>query len=221
MTRPKKNSVERRVILDLIFPPRSVNSGIGNGFYQGRVFSFSLPSIITLTDHMMLIGNNAWLWGADLARGYWQLRQTVRTAEGMPTLLPLLAIKVGDNFYLDIPPPFGCRTSALACTRTTRAVVWLLRKKVLFSLCYLDDFVGIESSFDKAVAAYEYFWELTVRLGLALSLSKCTPPARSIVWLGLEMNAENMSVCIEPFKLFEIIEECRMWKSKATKSSRE
>ena len=83
--------------------------------------------------------------------------------------------------------------------------MWLLRKKGFFSLCYLDDFVGVESSFVKAVAAYEYFQELTDKLGLALSLSKCTPPARSIVWLGFEINAENMSVCIEPSKLSEII----------------
>ena len=44
---------------------------------------------------------------------------------------------------------------------------------------------------------------------------------RSIVWLGFEINAENMSVCIEPSKLSEIIEECRMWKSKATATKKE
>ena len=99
---------------------------------------------------MMLTGNDAWLWGADLARAYRQLRVC-------PLSSQLLAIKVSDQFYLDIALPFGCRTSALACARTTRAVVWLLRKKGFFSLCYLNDFVGVESSFDKAVAAYDYF----------------------------------------------------------------
>ena len=128
MTRPKKNSVERRVILDLSFPPaRSVNSGIRKGFDQGRAFSFSLLSIITLIDRMMLTGNNAWLWGADLVRAYRQLRVC-------PLSSPLLAIKVCDNFYLDIAPPLGCRTSALACAKNIRPVVWLLRNKGFFSL---------------------------------------------------------------------------------------
>ena len=41
------------------------------------------------------------------------------------------------------------------------------------------------------------------------------------MWLGFEINTENMSVCIEPSKLSEIRAECRVWKSKATATKKE
>lgn len=35
---------------------------------------------------------------------------------------------------------FGCRMSAMACTRTTHAVVWILEQDGHSALCYFDDF---------------------------------------------------------------------------------
>ena len=75
MTRPKKDSVKKRIIIDLSFPlGRSVNAGIVKGFYLGLPFNFSLPSVATLTDRLVTIGPNAWFWGGDLERAYRQLR---------------------------------------------------------------------------------------------------------------------------------------------------
>ena len=49
MTRLKKNSLAKRIIMDLSFPLGvSVNAGIRRGFYQGSPFSFTLPTIATL-----------------------------------------------------------------------------------------------------------------------------------------------------------------------------
>ena len=56
-----------------------------------------------------------------------------------------------------ITRPFGCRTSVLACARTTRAIVWLLRNADFFALCYLDDSVGVEKSKNDAERAYVKF----------------------------------------------------------------
>ena len=86
MTGPKKNSDNHRVIIDLSFPlGKSMNSGIVKDFNQGSQFSFSLPSVSTLTDQMTKSGVGSWLWSADLSRVYRQLR--VR-----PLSTPLLAI---------------------------------------------------------------------------------------------------------------------------------
>ena len=170
MTRPKKNSSEKRIIVDLSFPPgKSVNAGITKGYYLGSKFNFTLPSVSTLTDRLTQLGTGAWFWGADLAQAYRQLRVC-------PLSIPLLGVLLNNKYYLDLAPPFGCRTSALACARTTRAVVWLLRKEGYFALCYLDDFVGVEYSKDKGTEAYARFLSLTDQLGLALALDKCTPP---------------------------------------------
>ena len=99
--------------------------------------------------------------------------------------MPLLGIATNGKTYIDIAPPFGCRTSAMACARTTWALVWLLRKEGYFSLCYLDDFEGIEKTKEKAEEAYSRFNTLASELGLALALEKCSPPPPSNPLLGL------------------------------------
>ena len=83
-------------------------------------------------------GAGSWVWTADLLRAY------------RPLSAPLLGIADEGEVFLDIAPPFRCRTSARTCACTTRAVVWLLR----LSCFSLDDFVGIESSRSRAEEAY-------------------------------------------------------------------
>ena len=116
MTRPKKDSTEKRIIIDLSYPRGlNVNAGIVKGFYLSKLFNFSLPSISTLADRLLLAGVGAWFWTADLSRAYLQLRVC-------PLSTPLLGISV-DKVFVDIAPPFGGCTSALAYARATRAVV--------------------------------------------------------------------------------------------------
>ena len=108
---------------------------------------------------------------------------------------PQLGISLNNKVYIDIAPPFGCRTSALACARTTHAIVWLLRKRGSFVLCHLDDLIGIESR-RGAEEAYSTFFSLAKDLGLDLALDKCTPPAQSLTWLGFTISVVSMSVTL-------------------------
>ena len=85
-------------------------------------------------------------------------------------------------------PSFGCLTSALACARTTRALVWPLRNEDFFALCYLGDFIGVESSKDRLEKAYEKFIYITSHFGLDLAIEKCSPPTQSLVWLGFSID---------------------------------
>ena len=98
------------------------------------------------------------------------------------------------QYFLDLALPFRSRTSALACVRTTRAVAWLLRRQGFFALCYLDDFVGVESSREKAEEEYACFLTTTTELGLELAAEKCIPPTQSLIWLGFQIDAVNMVV---------------------------
>ena len=99
MTRPKKNSTKNRIIVDLSFPlGKSVNSGIKKGFYLGKSFNFSLPSVSMLTDQLIQLGPQAWIWGADLARAYRQLRVC-------PLSAPLLGSSINNDIYIDIYHP--------------------------------------------------------------------------------------------------------------------
>ena len=92
------------------------------------------------------------------------------------------------QYSLDLAPQFGCLTSALACAHTTRTVCWLMRQQSFFTLCYLDDFVGVERSREKAGKAYAYFLHLARQLGLALALEKCVPPSQDLIWLSFHID---------------------------------
>ena len=205
MTRPKKDSDARRVILDLSFPKqKGVNAGIERKAYLGEPYTFKLPSIDTLTSELERRGKGCFLWSGDLARAYRQLRVC-------PLSTPLLGISFEGKFYVDVAPPFGCRNSALACERTTRAVVWLLRRKGFFVQCYLDDFVGLESSEERALEAFQEFQRITTALGLALAPEKCIPPTTKLTWLGFEVDTVSMVVKLPQGKMDEVLLEVGTW----------
>ena len=215
MTRPKKNSVNRRVIVDLSWPkPGSVNAGIRKGVYQGRPAAYTLPNIMDPADEVSRLGKGAFIWCADLARAYRQLRTC-------PLSIPLLGITLDGAYYTDIAPPFGCRTSSMACARTTNAVVYLMRKQGHFLHCYLDDFVGVAPTKVDADSAYSDLLVITQKLGLALSPAKCHPPAKTVEWLGFVISVDDMQVTIPRAKLDDTLIECQQWMSRTSASRKE
>ena len=205
MTRPKRNSEARRIIVDLSFPgAQSVNAGIRKAQYQGKPYTYTLPGILDLAEEISRLGEGCFVWCADLARAYRQLRTC-------PLSTPLFGITHDGKYYIDAAPPFGCRTSSMACARTTGAVVYLLRKMGHFALCYLDDFVGVASTHESAMKAYNDLMDITKKLGLELSIPKCVPPTKQLEWLGFVVNTESMRIEIPTEKLGEVLDECKMW----------
>ena len=151
MKRLKKNSLAKRIIMDLNFPLGAiVNAGIRKGYYQGTPFSFTLPTITTLSDRLGLSVEGSYY--IDLAL----LSDALACARLMRVVVWLLWKKA--FFAL-------CYIDDLM-----RVVVWLLRKKGFFVSCYLDYFIGIEQSLEKAAEAYEEFLSLASQLGLALAV---------------------------------------------------
>lgn len=123
MTRPKKESEKRRVIVDLSFPEgQAVNTGIDTTYYMGNDISYTLPTISDLISKLRVEGKGALIWKADLARAYRQLRAD-------PIDSPLLGIKHKGSIYIDKCPPFGCRSSSAACQRVANAIVYIMAGK--------------------------------------------------------------------------------------------
>lgn len=75
MTREKKNSTERRVVVDLSFPPgHSVNAGVEKNWLEGVERKVRLPGADDLAEQMLINGQGSLFWSADLARCYRQLK---------------------------------------------------------------------------------------------------------------------------------------------------
>lgn len=214
LTRAKKDSSARRIIVDLSFPTgHSVNDGIDPKDHFGNDITYSLPSIIDLINLVQRSGQACYLWKADLTRAYRQLRVD-------PADSPLLAIKVDSHIYLDRCPPFGCRSSASICQRMANSLVYIMASKGHHVIAYLDDFGGCHDSLIEAQKAYNTFKELAKDLGLQLATNKCCPPNNKMEWLGYHVDTIAMSVTIPQAKLDETLQECKLWLSRAHATKR-
>lgn len=205
MTRAKKASFERRVIMDLSFPQGSApNDGIDINQHFGKDISYTLPTVNDLVTKLQDYGRGAFIWKGDLARAYRQIRID-------PLDTPLLGLKVDDSVYLDLCPAFGCKSSSAACQRMSNAFTYIMGKKGHFVLAYLDDFAGAHNIKSEADAAYSSFQNLAQELGLQLAEEKCVPPTTNIEWLGFNIDTTRMTVSIPKSKLEETINECDKW----------
>lgn len=208
MTRPKRDSEERRIILDLSFPVgKGVNQGISTYDHLGYNITYSLPTINDLTDQIKNYGKKAYLWKADMTRAYRQLRAD-------PLDAPLLGMKVDGKVYIDRCPPFGCRSSAAFCQRVANSVVYMMAQMGYKIVAYLDDFAACCDSKDQAQHSYEAFLHLADRLGLQLASHKSSAPTKSMEWLGYAIDVTEMRVSIPQDKLQALIYDCTAWLNK-------
>ena len=208
MTRPKKDSEKRRVIVDLSWPEgASINDGIQSDWYLDRPASISLPTVDYMEQRLLSLGRGAYIYKTDLARGYRQLRVD-------PTDWPLLGFRHGGMYYMDLCPPFGLRTSALFMQRTSEAICHIHAKAGYRSRPYLDDFGGAESTLTEASAAMRTLQNIMRELGVQEAEHKACGPAQQIVWLGLLYDSIKMTISIPPAKMEEIMALLRDWRGR-------
>ena len=134
MTAEKKDSVKRRVIIDLSFPEGgSVNDGVARIFVQGHESNYILPTVHDLAHRITSLGRGALIWKTDLQRAYRQLQSD-------PLDYPLMGIAHHGRHYIDICPSFGSRGSSEAQQRVSTAVCYLMGLQGFDTLTYVDDF---------------------------------------------------------------------------------
>lgn len=135
---PKKDSLERRVIVDLSFPEGlAVNDGISKDLYLGEKVLVYYP---TIDDFVRLIkkkGRNCKIFKRDLRRAY---RQLVID----PGDINVMGYKWKGHIYIDRVLTKGFRSAAYICMRTTSAIRFICQKDGIQILNYLDDLAGCE-----------------------------------------------------------------------------
>jgi len=137
-TVPKRGSSKRRVVLDLSFPPTfSVNSGIPSNTYLDSPFKLRLSGIDRLCELILAKGRGCCVYKKDLQRAYRQF--PIDTKDYY-----LLGFTFDNHIYFDTRCPFGLRTSAMICQRTTKAVIYIFTQAGFSADVYLDDFYGAE-----------------------------------------------------------------------------
>ena len=208
MTKPKKDSNHRRVIVDLSWPDgAAVNDGIPTDLYVDGLAHTTLPTVEFMESRLLHFGRGAFLYKMDLARGYRQLRVH-------PGDWPLLGFKHRGEWFMDICPPFGLRTSALFMQRTSEAICHVHRKAGYVSRPYLDDFRGAEATEERAGAALGKLRDIMNELGVQPAEHKTRGPTQAMVWLGLHYDTLSMTISIPKPKMEEIMQLLAEWEGR-------
>ena len=194
MTRPKRDSPDLRVILDLSFPKgEGVNSAIPVDAVDGAEFKLRLPTPLDLANRIRKLGRGCLLFKVDLSRAYRQLRSD-------PFDWPFL-VQWDSEYFVDTAVPFGLRHGASACQRTTEAVVSLAKQdNDTTAHPYIDDTVAAALP-DVADDQYTGLLRLMAVLGLMAAPHKSVPPCFQLIWIGVLFNTLAMSMSIDPARI--------------------
>ena len=213
LTRDKPNSNNRRVILDLSFPPgNSVNAGVPKDRYLGSYFELKYPSVDDIVHSLKQLGPTALLYKIDISRAFRHIRID-------PGDLDLLGIKHGD-YFIDGTLPFGFRHGSVFFQRCTDAIRYIMKDTFQFYNLYnyIDDLIYIGLP-DDIYHSFHTLMDLLQDLGLEISTSKLVEPTTVAVCLGIEINTINRTLRIPQPKLQEIQHICHSYvtKNKVTK----
>ena len=212
MTRPKRDSKFFRVIINLSWPQgASVNDGISRTNYMDGPMTISLPTPDDMERAVVALGKRAFLYKTDLSRGYRQLRVD-------PLDWPLLSFDHEDKCFMDICPPFGLRSSAMAMQRVSQAIVHLHGRRGFVSRAYIDDFGVAEPEEARAAAALQH---VMARLGVKQAEAKICLPSRQMTWLGIHFDTATMIMAIPALKMGEVMACLQEWQGKLRATRKE
>ena len=128
-----------------------------------------------------------------------------------------------ESLYLkDTKLPFGSRLAPMIFHRLAQSVRRMTaRKGFPYIVAYLDDFLIIAPSLDECQAALNILLRLLRKLGFQINRLKVVDPTRSLVFLGIQLDTIEMTMCIPYSKLMQIKEELALFSTWRRASKRQ
>ena len=213
-TREKRDSTERRILVDMSFPPGlAVNEGIDKHKYQGEDVHLTYPSIDRMTELMVRKGRFSKLMKRDLKRAFRQFLVD-------PADIRLLGYVWEDHYFFDTVLAMGCRSSPYICQRVSNMLKYLYSLEGYECVNFLDDFGNCELD-ALAETAYRVLGEIMDRAGVEQSENKNCPPAVTMVFLGILLCTITMTMQVPPERLRELGTLLQEWLAKAVYARKE
>ena len=158
-TREKKDSQDRRVLMDLSWPiDMSVNSGIAKDQFMGFYAKLTFPTVDTVARRIIELNKDVWLFKVDLASYFRQLPLD-------PADYSLLCFTWDGSIFFDVVSPQGLWSAPYFAQRTSNAVRYIHNQAGYFLFNYIDDFIGIENK-DKINSSMQSLIGLLQQLGI-------------------------------------------------------
>ena len=168
LTAPKKNSLDRRLVLDLSFPPEHSVNMMASLLTPFLVSPFNFACLGSTLHLIQQFGPGCSLFQTDLSRAYRQLPIDTRDYH-------FLGYSFDDLIFFDTVFALGLRPATLGCQHTTKAITYLFHLLGYFCTSYIDDFGGCDSP-SRAAEAFHALKKLIFMLGLQTSPVKdCSP----------------------------------------------
>ena len=126
------------------------------------------------------------------------------------------------TYVIDKRLPFGARKSPAIFHRLTQAVRRMMSRRGFNNIVvYLDDFLIIEKSKQRCLHAMSVLINLLRILGFAINWSKVVDPCNKIVFLGIELDSNNLCLTLPVRKLNETLELLHWFKQKSRASKKQ
>lgn len=201
---PKKDSSERRVIVDLSFPKsHAINDFISKEDYLGESTDLIFPKVDDFVQLIKSKGRGCLLFKKDLRRAYRQIPIC-------PSSYSLVAYVWNKHIFCDCVLTMGLRNAASICQSVTNAVVFILFKLGIMILNYLDDLAGAETK-SNAQFAYDTLGMVLSKCGLEEAKDKACPPSEVMIFLGILFNTVSMTMEVTEERLQEIRDLVILW----------
>ena len=213
-TVPKKDSEERRIILDLSYPKdKSVNDFVSKDFYLGNRINLTYPGVDDLVAIVKAKGQSCLLFKRDLSRAYRQLSID-------PGEASLLGYSFNGFLYFDKVLSFGLRSAAYFMQRVSNSIKFICKLLSILIENYLDDLAGADTP-DKAWHSFEELGNVLQFSGLKESVDKASPPSTQMVFIGVLFDSVSLTLSITPERLIEIRSLVSQWLLKREATLRE
>lgn len=200
MTREKANKVDRRIIVDLSFPPgNGPNFHIVKNMVFGKVLPHVLPSVNDAINIITALDFNVMLASVDISRAY-------RNFALDPLDWPLACIQHRERFYIDRCMPFGSRISSLYMQKVACMLQRALLSRGIKTVAYLDDLLIISPRSSDPDAQFHTTIDVIRSVGLPVAWDKVATPTRCIRFLGIIIDLDRREIRIPQDKIQKFLD---------------
>lgn len=120
------------------------------------------------------------------------------------------------TFLLDTRLCFGLKCTPFIFNQISVFLVRCMVRRGFVSLSnYLEDFLCVDSSFEKCQYMQRVFIHLLQYLGFNISWQKCSSPSRCTRYLGIIFDSERMQLRIPDDKMSKLYQEISFFENKS------
>ena len=173
-----------------------------NDFIDPHLTSVQYTNFDEAVNMVQRLGRNCKLFKIDIKNAF-------RLIPIRPQDFELLGFKHKDKYFLDKALPFGASISCKTWENFSTLLEYCVRKNTVSGelIHYLDDFLGGDITNQSCRDLMDTFINIMEDIKVPLAVEKTAGPTEVLVFLGLELDSNNMTVKIPVEKIEQVKEK--------------